>query len=153
MLDGRRAITLPAPLDELPMLARAGAVLPLLSPDVDTLSPYGGAGVVRLADRRDRLRLLAFPRGRTSAALGAAGDRAVSAERRDRWTLTIQGTRRRSYRLQAGLGALRHALTPCRVALDGRTLPRGRWTYDHASRVLRLTATLRSGTIDVRGCR
>ena len=31
----------PAPLDELPLLVRAGAVLPLLPADVDTLAPYG----------------------------------------------------------------------------------------------------------------
>jgi alpha-glucosidase (family GH31 glycosyl hydrolase) len=151
-LDGGRAVTLPAPADELPLLARAGAVLPLLSPDVDTLSPYGGPGVVRLADRRDRMRLIAFPRGRTSAALGAAGDRAVSTERRGRWTLAIRGTRTRTYRLQAGLGALRHRLTPCRVTAGGRALPRARWAYDRHRRVLRVTATLRTGTIDVRGC-
>ena len=35
-LRGRRTVRLPAPLDELPLLARAGTVLPLLSPDVDT---------------------------------------------------------------------------------------------------------------------
>ena len=34
-------VTIPAPLDELPLLARAGTLLPLLPPDVDTLAAYG----------------------------------------------------------------------------------------------------------------
>jgi alpha-glucosidase (family GH31 glycosyl hydrolase) len=38
---GGRSIELPAPLDQLPLLARAGALLPLLPADVDTLAPYG----------------------------------------------------------------------------------------------------------------
>ena len=54
---------LPAPLGELPLLARAGSVLPLLPADVDTLAPYG-RDLVHLRDRRGRLSLLAFPRGR-----------------------------------------------------------------------------------------
>ena len=49
-----RADTLPAPLGELPLLARAGSVLPLLSADVDTLAPYGD-DLVHLRDRRGRL--------------------------------------------------------------------------------------------------
>jgi alpha-glucosidase (family GH31 glycosyl hydrolase) len=151
-LAGGHAVTLPAPADELPMLARAGAVIPLLAPDVQTLSPYGGKDVVHLADRSDRLRLLAFPRGRTSAALGDGGDRALSHEAPGRWTLTIDGSRTRQYRVQAGLGALRHRLVPCRVTVDGRPLPRSAWSYGRASRVLQVTATLRRGTITVAGC-
>jgi alpha-glucosidase (family GH31 glycosyl hydrolase) len=42
--------TLPAPLDEIPLLVRAGAMLVLLPADVDTLADYGaGTAVVRLA--------------------------------------------------------------------------------------------------------
>src|SRR5215208_7863583 len=59
VLRGGRTVTVPAPLDELPLLARAGTILPLLPADVDTLAPYGGKDVVKLADRYDRLRLLA----------------------------------------------------------------------------------------------
>ena len=80
-----RDVTLPAPLDELPLLARAGAVLPLLSPDVDTLADYGEAappGVVRLADRRDRLHLLAFPRGRRTSAIGVGRAGALESSAR-----------------------------------------------------------------------
>ena len=52
VLRGGRYHTLPAPLDRLPLLVRSGAVIPLLPADVDTLAPYRGRGVVRLADRR-----------------------------------------------------------------------------------------------------
>src|SRR5262249_33574100 len=36
-IAGRTRVTVPAPLDELPLFVRAGAVVPLLPPDVDTL--------------------------------------------------------------------------------------------------------------------
>lgn len=67
-LTGGRTVTARATLDELPPYVRDGAVLPLLAADVSTLSSYG-RGVVRLADRRDRLRLLAFPGPRTTAGM------------------------------------------------------------------------------------
>ena len=80
-------MTLPAPLGQPPLLLRAGAVLPLIGADVDTLSPYGrAAGLVRLADRADRLRLLAVPRGRTRSRLPDGG-RVLSDERRAPWAL------------------------------------------------------------------
>ncbi|HEV3000166.1 MAG TPA: TIM-barrel domain-containing protein [Solirubrobacteraceae bacterium] len=152
---GGRDAKVRAPLDELPLLARAGTVLPLLSPDVDTLSDYGAGapGVVRLADRRDRLHLLAFPRGRSESALGE-GERVLSVERRRRWRLTIDGTTRRTYRLQASLGTLRRPFRPCRVTVGGRPLKRGRsWTYAKRGRVLRATFRAKRATLTVRGCR
>ena len=56
LLEGGREVTLPAPLEELPLLVREDAVIPMLPAGVDSL--YG---------RRDdgRRALLAFPRGRT----------------------------------------------------------------------------------------
>src|SRR3712207_3726696 len=91
--------------------------VPLLAPDVDTLSDYGeGAeGVVRLADRRGRLHLLAFPRGKGESATGP-GERARSREvarRGGEWRLTIEGSRRRTYTLQATLSTLRRPFRPC----------------------------------------
>ena len=71
LLAGGRRVVLPAPLAQLPLLVRAGAVIPLLAPDVDTLSGYGRRpGLVHLSDRRGQLRLLAFPRGQSSAVAG-----------------------------------------------------------------------------------
>ena len=98
-------MTLPAPLEELPLLARAGALIPLLPAEVDTVADYGrGGGAVRLADRRERFELLAFPRGRSSALVGNRGGRLKSVERRRRWDLRITGARRARYRVRASLG-------------------------------------------------
>lgn len=134
---GRETVTIPAPLDELPLLVRAGAVLPLLPPDVDTLASYGGGdeGLVRLRDRAGELRLLAFPRGRSTSRLYRGG-LIASVERRGRWTLRIRGGRDRSYELQASLGTLKQRLGPCRVLIDGRRLPRSRWDYRPGREVL-----------------
>ncbi len=148
---GGRERTIPAPLDELPLLVRAGAVLPLLSPDVRTLTSYG-RGVVHLSDREGERRLLAWPRGASAAPLGP-GERVGSLERRRTWTLTFRGRRTRTYRLQASLGAMRRIFRPCAISVRGRRLRRGRaWTYDAASDVLRATLRLRSGRVVVKRC-
>ena len=133
VLRGRRSVRLPAPLDELPLLVRAGAVLPLLPPEIDTLADYGAGGdAVRLADRRDRLDLLAFPRGRSSGRLEARG-RWVSKRRGNGWMLTLRAGGPRRYRLQAALPGLR----PVVVRLNRRRLPRAAWSYDRRSGVFR----------------
>jgi alpha-glucosidase len=142
-------VTLPAPLAELPLLVRAGALLPLLSPDVQTLSDYGGAGVVRLRDREDRLAILAWPRDATSAEVGTGG-RLVSREGRRRWTLSAPAGRHVD--LQASLGALRRPFTPCRLRVGRRTLSRRAWTYDPTARVLRARYRARRAALVVAGC-
>ena len=145
LLDGGRAHNLPAPLDELPLLVRAGAVIPLLSPDVDTLAPYRGPGVVRLADRLDRLHLIAFPRGRSTATMGARAERIGSVEGNRTWELTIRGKRARRYSLQASLATLHRPFAPRSLSVAGR--PLRSWTFDRRSGVLRATFRLRSGTL------
>src|SRR5688572_28145331 len=162
MLAGGREQKVPAPLDELPLFVRAGAVLPLLTGDVDTLADYGAGapGVVRLADRADRLHLLAFPRGTGESAIGV-GERVRSVERRRRWRLTVDGARHRTYFLQASLATLRRPFRPCRVTLDGRRLRRGPaavrrgrgWTHWGGSNVLRATFPAHRATLAVRACR
>ena len=68
-------------LGELPLLARAGALLALLPPDVDTLARYGDRSAsVSLGERERRRVLLAFPRGRSSAALEDGGVELESSE-------------------------------------------------------------------------
>jgi alpha-glucosidase (family GH31 glycosyl hydrolase) len=148
VLRGRRSLTLPAPRSELPLLVRAGAVIPLLPADVDTLAPYRGPGVVRLADRLDRVQLLAFPRGRSSAGMGARPELLSSLEGDHAWRLTIRGKRARRYSLQASLAALRRPFVPRSLTIDGR--PAHAWSYDRRTRVLRATFKLRSGTVTIR---
>ena len=135
LLRGGRGHELEAREHELPLLVRAGAVLPLLPADVDTLAPYGGRSVVRLDERADRLTLLAFPRGRWSGRLGARG-RMVARETAGGWTLRLRGAGRRTYTLRASLGSLRLPFIPRRVTLGGRRLPASAWRYDSRRRVL-----------------
>ncbi len=150
---GAREITVPASLEELPLFARAGAILPLLPADVETLSEYGtDPGIVHLRDRRHRMTLLAFPRGRSSAAFND-GERVRSEERpKRRWTLGIDGARTRTYRLEASLATLRKPFRPCRVRTGGRRLRDSAWSYDTASGVLTATFKLRDGTVSIEGC-
>ena len=136
VLSGRGTRTLPAPLDELPLLVRAGAVLPLLPAGVDTLAGFrADVPVVRLADRRDRLQLLAFPRGDTRSTF-LEGERLRSREGDRRWHLAIDGSRNRHYLLRASLRTLRSPFVPCDVRVDGARLSPRRWDFDRESGVL-----------------
>jgi alpha-glucosidase (family GH31 glycosyl hydrolase) len=151
VLSGNREATLPAPLGEPPLLLRAGAVLPLLTGDVDTLSPYGReAGLTRLADRAGVLRLLVTPRGSTLSQL-ADGASARSIERRRRWVLRMRARRPLSWRIEATLATLRRPFAARRVLVDGRPLSRRRWHYDPRSRVLRVQVRGRRVRLEARG--
>jgi alpha-glucosidase (family GH31 glycosyl hydrolase) len=153
---GLRTLTLPAPLTELPLLVRAGATIPMLSPSVDTLAPYGEdhPDLVSLADKRGSLRLLAFPRGRSSARM-FGGERLRSIETAAGWRLAIRGDTRRQYRLQASLAALEDRFRPCRLEVDGRELAPRRWSYDRRTRVLNAEFGGRTPKLEVigRDCR
>ena len=150
VLRGGRRVELPAPLAELPLLARAGTLLPLLPPDVDTLAPYGDrAPAVSLRERAGERVLLAFPRGRSSARLEDGG-RLLSRERRGGWELSIESRRKRQWTIEASLAALRNPLRPCRLSARGGRL--GDWRYDERKRVLRATFTTRRGTVTARSC-
>jgi alpha-glucosidase (family GH31 glycosyl hydrolase) len=153
ILPGGRALTVPAPLDELPMLVRAGAVLALLPADVDTLADYGdpALGLVKLRDREKQVVLLAFPRGRTEAAFYRQG-RLRSRERPGRWELTVDGRRRRAYDLHASLATLAQPFVPCAVEWKGRRLRTSEWQYDAATRVLRARFTGKTGRLVARAC-
>jgi hypothetical protein len=154
-LDGARDTTLAAPLEELPLLVREGAVIPLLHPSVETLTEYGAGAAVRLRDRESHLRLLAWPRGRRTIALGPeAGDTATSEETASGWTLQIDGRRPRSYDIEAALGSLAAgAFRPCSVRAGerGRT-PVHSWRYDRATGVLRLRLFAERARLVVRSC-
>ncbi|HUP92978.1 MAG TPA: TIM-barrel domain-containing protein [Solimonas sp.] len=62
VLDGGRSLTVDAPIGEIPIFVRAGASIPMLSPDVQTLATHGSdPAIVHLADRVGRERVLHFP--------------------------------------------------------------------------------------------
>ncbi len=130
VLAGGHEQTVPAPLEELPLMVRAGAVLPLLPADVDTLASYGpGPDAVPFSRRRGRLHLIAFPRGRWRGTF-FRGEKLRSVVRGKRWDLVIRGKRTRRYVVQAAL--------PFEACGGGR--------------VVRRSVRLRSGRIRVRGC-
>ncbi len=150
VLRGRRDHEIDAPLGQPPLLLRAGAVLPLLGGDVDTLSPYGAeTGLVRLGDRARRMRLMAVPRGRSRSRLpdGAA---ARSLERRGRWVLRVRARRSMRWSVEASMRTLRRPFRPRRVLSRGRVLPRRRWSYDRRSGVLRVSVRGARVRLDVR---
>ena len=150
VLRGRRDHEIDAPLGQPPLLLRAGAVLPLLGGDVDTLSPYGAEkGLVRLGDRARRMRLMAVPRGRSRSRLpdGAA---ARSLERRGRWVLRVRARRSMRWSVEASMRTLRRPFRPRRVLSRGRALPRRRWSYDRRSGVLRVSVRGARVRLDVR---
>ena len=147
VLEGSAAATLAAPLEEMPLLVRAGATLPLLPPDVDTLTDYGRDtdDVVNLVDRLDELHLLAFPSGSEQSAIGV-GEHVTSTVDGLDWTLQVDGTTSRTYHLQAALdtGDLGE---PSEVLLDGE--PLDDWSYMPESGVLTAEFTTHTGTLEV----
>jgi alpha-glucosidase (family GH31 glycosyl hydrolase) len=155
VLSGGRSVTLRAPIDELPLLARSGTLLALTPRDVDTLSDYGRGArdLVRLADRAGSMELLAFPRGETARDFAAGRDRLLSSESSG-WTLRIRAARSRNYALQASFADLSAgAFTPCAVTLDGKPVSRKAWKYDRRARVFRADFRApRAATLVARRC-
>ncbi len=154
VLRGRSEVTVPAPLTELPLFVRQGAVIPMLPPRVDTLASYGKGveGLHTLAANRRRLQLLAFPNGRSRATF-YKGETIRSLERKGRWQLKISGKTRRRYQLQASLKTLRRPLRPCQLKVDGRELAGRRWSFERSTAVLRARFAGRKPTLLVAGCR
>ena len=128
-LEGSRHVTVPAPLEELPMMVRVGAILPLLPHTTETLADYGSASTVGLDDVGRSLRLIAFPRGKSSSAFGETGS-LQSKEGMRSWKLTIRQADQYRISLEASLTTLSRELTPCEVRLDGHKLPDEAWSVD-----------------------
>jgi alpha-glucosidase (family GH31 glycosyl hydrolase) len=149
VITGGRDVSVPAPIEELPLFARAGTLLALVPPDVQTLADYGDAdgGIVRLADRGGRRNLLAFPRARSSARFEHAGQ-LESREVGDGWVLEVHGAAA-EWSLQASLATLEAPFTPCAVEWRGKTLGREFWTYDPERQVLRARFSGPSGRLVV----
>ncbi len=69
-VTGGGAITANATLDQVPLFARVGAIVPMYAPDIETLMPAtDGSGVISLADRSDVLYVEIFSGGQTNATL------------------------------------------------------------------------------------
>ena len=129
-LKGGRSVSAPAALDVLPLMVRAGAILPLLPANTETLAGYGSASTVGLDDVAKRLHLIAFPRGKSKSPFGENGG-LRSKERKHAWKLTIRRANRYRITLDASLTTLRHKLIPCAVRLDGHRLGRKAWSANN----------------------
>jgi alpha-glucosidase (family GH31 glycosyl hydrolase) len=147
---GRRELTVRAPLERLPMMIRAGAIIPLLPADVDTLAPYGrGRGLVHLGDRAGRMHLLAFPRGRSSTRMNEH-ERLRSRELDgEGWRLRIRGARTRTYDLEAAFAALKDPFRPRAITVDGELLSSADWTYRRRAAVLEMQVRCRRCSVTV----
>lgn len=153
LLEGGTEVTVAAPLPEIPMLVAAGAVLPMLSPDVFTLAEYGDdPAIIHASDRDDVLHVLAFPRGETTGSFYDDGSW-TSAEGDGVWQLTLEGSRSRTIQLEAFMGTLQEAFDVCTVSLDGTALPETDWSYDASTGKLEATYETVSGALEVTGCR
>jgi alpha-glucosidase (family GH31 glycosyl hydrolase) len=150
LLRGGREVSLPAPLEELPLLARAGTILPLLPASVDTLSDYPDDSTISLSERRKRLALFAFPRGKSSTRL-YEDEHIYSRERPNRWALRINGDHKRTYELRASMRTLSRPFTPCRVSLGGEPLAKARWDYDSKQQILSTSLEGRKLRVVARG--
>ncbi|MSP59563.1 MAG: glycoside hydrolase family 31 protein [Myxococcales bacterium] len=69
VITGPKTVAVDAPLDLLPLFARAGAIVPLLPEDVDTLGPAGDPQVVTMEARAGELLARVFPEGKSAFAL------------------------------------------------------------------------------------
>lgn len=149
---GAQNVTVAAPVPEIPMFVRAGAIVPMLSPDVFTLAEYGDdPAIVHASDRDEFLHVLAFPRGETS---GGFYDDGIwqSVETEASWALTIENDRERTIHLEAAMGTLLAPIEVCQVSLDDEPLSESAWSYDPAAGILDVTYTTVSGTLRVTGC-
>ena len=144
---------MPAPLEELPLFVRAGSVLPLLPPDVDTLAKPGtDESTVGLKDRRRQLRLMAFPGERIRGAFNRRG-KYRSRVAGDRWKLKLKAPKRTRFELQAALSTIPGGFEPCSVTLNGRALANSAWSFDATTRVMAASFDKRRAKLVVSACR
>ena len=119
--QGPAEITVDAPQQEIPMFARAGTLLPMLDPGVQTLTAYG-SGVVHLHDRARRMTIVGWPAGPSTAEIGA-GETVTVKESRGRFVVRVHAKRRYRLNLWLSTDLLRH---PCRHSHVRHLLIRGR---------------------------
>ena len=150
-IRGGREVTVPAPLDRLPLLARAGALLPMLPAGTDTLSDrYDTPGLTSLREQRRKLELVAFPRGRSRATF-YEGEALVSRERgRGVWKLVIKGERKRSWRIQASLATLKRPFVPRCVHVNSKRVSKRHWGYAKRKRRIAIRLKAKRAVVSVR---
>jgi alpha-glucosidase len=149
---GGKPLTVPAPIEEIPLMVEAGAVLVMLAPDVFTLAEHGDdPSIVHLSDRDDVLHVIAFPRGESSGRFFEAGSY-TSATTAETWTLVLEDTEERTVRLQASLQTLAEPFKPCSVTLNGAAIPGTAWSYDEATGVFDLEYQNSGGELRVSAC-
>jgi alpha-glucosidase len=150
--DGSRAVSVGAPIAEIPMFVEAGAVIPMLSPDVFTLAEYGDdPEIVHASDRDDFLHVLAFPRGETTGAFYDDGTW-TSVEADGSWTLTLENDVERTIHLEASTSTLAQPFDVCGVSLDGTALSEEAWSYDETTGVLEATYTTTTAPLKATAC-
>ncbi len=145
-VGGGRDVDVSAPLEQMPLLARAGTLLPLLPADTETLAPYAAKDHIGLDDSRGEMKVIALPRKRSTAGFGRRG-KLASREERGRWTLRVDPGNGRATELdlEASMRTLRHPFRPRRVELDGIRLARSGWSYDRRTGVLDVQAKVPAG--------
>ena len=148
--QGADDVSVDAPLGEIPLFVRSGAVIPLLPADVETLTDYGDDDVVRLADRADERTLLAFPDGDWSGPLGP-GETMTADDMPGAWMLTFDAAMARTYTIEASLSGLGLGFVPCAVTADGAAVD---FSFDQSTRVLSTTVDVAAtGSVRISGCR
>lgn len=169
LVDGGTSVTVPAPLDRLPLWRNPAAMLPLLVTPIDTTLDAVDPGVVTLADPASaRLRILWSPGGHTIASLalydGTTMDGAgANVSRQSGGPIEINltaGTRHRDFRFEmpfttvtsAGIDSAVIPAVADLAALDACAAP-GCWFADAASGTLYtrvvLAAAGDSATLDI----
>jgi VCBS repeat-containing protein len=134
------------------MFVEAGAIIPMLSPDVFTLAEYGDdPEIIHASDRDHLLHVLAFPRGETAGKFYDDGTW-TSVEADGTWTLTLENSKERTIHLEASTSTLAESFDICGVTLDGTALPDEDWSYDETTGVLDATYTTTSGPLTATGC-
>ncbi len=148
--NGRRKLA--APLDQIPLLIRAGAMLVTLDPDVATLSPFGAGDNVRLEDRGDRT-LFAFPRGSSQRRFEGSGW-VTSTESRGSLKLKVSDLSAHRWTVKIATGTLKRPFKARCVKLNGRKLATGKWKGTADQVEVGLPSKARKLALDLtrRGC-
>jgi alpha-D-xyloside xylohydrolase len=119
--DGGSTITVPAPLSKLPLFLRAGGIVPLLRPSIDTLSPTTMPNMVDSFDSTPGILYARVAPGPASSFQVYDGTQIGQAE--DDGAITLEWTEGTVF-VQGGIIELVGiASPPSSVTLDGMAVP------------------------------